>query len=358
MQALLVAVESRSAAAPVMRVHVRRWKDKPAPKPSPTPTPTPTPTPALDCLASLALDLGTPWRAAHCSNPGYTNHLIPGSPALNATETAKVRTLSSAMLNIDEYTEPIFYASPTAALRTVKCVTWGCVGGSSAPLTGNERVAPGTDAQVVVIDRERRRSYELWAVAKDADGTVKINADGSVTAGSMSVVDLDGRGNKTADGKNLNITGAGVSRIFGIIRANEVRAAAVNPATAIPHALQVSLPTQMNCSGSFREPATKTDGRATGSSCVQEGARVQMDPGFNCGSVSTKMGRAACFAMQKYGAYVMDNNGSASMAVYAQHQRSWASGKSDYAAVGIGWDYQNLGLPMNRLRVLGSWTGR
>ena len=88
-------------------------------------------------------------------------------------------------------------------------VSGAASGGSSAPLTGNERVAPGSDSQVVVIDRERRRSYELWDVAKDADGTVKINGDGSVTAGSMSVVDLDGRGNKTAEGKNLNITGRG-----------------------------------------------------------------------------------------------------------------------------------------------------
>ena len=154
------------------------------------------------------------------------------------------------------------------------CVKYGCVGGSSAPITGKEVVASGYDSQLVIVDRERRRSYEMYQVRKDADGTVKINTDGSVTVGSMSVVDLDGRGNKTADGRNLNITGAGVSRIFGVIRANEVRAAAKDPATAIRHALQVSLPTATNCSGAFRTPATKTDGRATSSSCVAEGARI------------------------------------------------------------------------------------
>ena len=187
---------------------------------------------------------------------------------------------------------------------------------------------------------------------------MKLNSDGSVTAGSMSIVDLDGRGNKTADGKNLNITGAGVSRMFGLIRANEIKAAATSPATAIPHALHVSLPVTMNCSSGIREPATKTDGRVTLGPCVQEGARFQLDPSYNCGTLSTELGQAVCYAMQRYGAYNMDNNGSTYMMVYGQHRRSWGTGITDYADVGISADYQNLGLPSSKLSSLASWSGK
>lgn len=309
------------------------------------------------CLSSLTSENGVLWRAGSCSSPGYTTSSFAGSE-VNSTETQRLRrSLPDAMLNIDEYTEPVYYASSGTPMRTVKCVSYGCVGGSQAPLTGNELVGPGGDSQVIVVDTLLRRTYELWNVVKDAGGTVKVNSDGTVTAGSMSVVDMDGRGNKTADGQNLNITGAGVSRAFGLIMAHEVKAAASNPQTAIPHALSVSLPSAMNCSNSFREPATKTDGRASGGSCVAEGARIVLAKSVNCAAVSTKMGQAVCYAMQKYGAYNMDNNGSQYMAVYAQHRRSWSAGVSDYSAAGIKHDHQMLGLPTNSLVSLANWHG-
>jgi hypothetical protein len=262
------------------------------------------------------------------------------------------------MLNTDHHTEPIYYSTTKIPLRAVQCVTYGCVGGTSAPVVGNEWVAPGTDGQLVIVDTERRLSYEFFQTSRDADGTVKVNSDGSITAGSMSVVDLDGRGNKTAGGQNLNITGSGVSRLFGVIRANEVRAAATDPRTAIPHGLQVALPTTYNCAGKLREPATKTDGRSNATDCVAEGARFQMDPTFDCSTVSPKLGQAICFALQKYGAYDIDNGCGTCMVFYGQHRRSWSTADADYSAAGITGDYNSLGLPMNRLRVLNSWSGQ
>jgi len=312
-----------------------------------------------ECLSTLTPQGGTPWRASTCSTPAYSNVTIPRYPVLHATETTKIRTLPGALLNIDSYAEPIYYSTAAAPRRTVRCISWGCVGGTSAPIRGDEVVAPGSDGQLVIVDPEKRRSYEMWQVARDRDGTVAVNSDGTVTVGSMSVVDLDGSGTKTAGGENLNITGAGVSRIFGVIRAHEVKAAATSPSTAIKHALQVTLPGAVNCSRVFREPATKTDGRsASTTDCIQEGARVQMARGFDCWAIKTKMGEAICFALKKYGAYVMDNNGSDIMAFFAQHRLTWRTSSADYAAVGITHDYQDLGLPMTRLRVLRHWTGR
>ena len=148
-----------------------------------------------------------------------------------------------------------------------------------------------------------------------------------------------------------------LSRLFGMVLAHEIRAAAAAPATAIPHALQVSMPSTWNCAEVFREPATKTDGLATTTDCVQGGARVQLHPTFDCASVSTKLAQAICASLQTYGGYVMDNNGSTAMGFFAQHRLSWPTGDADYAAAGMTSDYRDLGLPLSRLRVLAWWDG-
>ena len=317
-----------------------------------TPPPGPvTPPVTGNCAATLTLNGGRPWACT-----AFSNTLIPTSPRLHATETSLLRRLSGTMLNIDAYSEPVRYAQAGTAQRGVRCTSYACVGGTTAPITGSEWVAPGSDGQSIIVDLAQRKSYELYAVTRDADGTIKINADGSVSAGSMSVVALDGPGNKSPTGQNLNITGSGLSRMFGLISANEVRAAATRPLSAIPHALQVALPTNLNCASGFRSPATKTDGRGTGA-CVQEGARFQLDPAYNCAGLSKKLSQAICAALQTYGAFDIDNSGSSNIVFYAQHRKSWPTADADYAAVGIGGDYTGLGLPISMFRSLVSANG-
>lgn len=75
------------------------------------------------------------------------------------------------MPNIDQYSEPVYYSSKKVALRPVRCVTYGCIGGNSAPISGNEWVAPGSVGQLVIVDDERRLTYEFYQTSRDADGT-------------------------------------------------------------------------------------------------------------------------------------------------------------------------------------------
>ncbi len=307
--------------------------------------------------ATITASSGRPWRPATAPSPGYANTKIPASPEISRTETSVVRRLSDAFLNIEAYAEPVYFAPVGTPLRAVRCIRYGCVGGTSAPITGREVVASGSDGQLVIVDTERRRSYELYRVARDPDGSVRLGSDGTVTAGSMSVVDVDGRGNKTAGGEKLNITGAGLSRLFGVIRAPEVDAAATDPEGAIPHALQVSLPVTANCAGAFRVPATKSDGRVRAGPCVEQGARLQLDPTFDCTQMKVPLARAVCHALQTYGAFVIDNNGGTGMGLFGQHVASWAEGQRDYRSAGIEGDYRTLDLPMERLRVLSRWDG-
>ena len=172
------------------------------------------------CRSTLTTISGRPWAPVRCSGPSYVN-------------------------------SPVY--SRAGRLRPVLCSPGPCLGGSEAPITGDMVVAPGGDAQLVVVD--------------------------TVRAENMNVVDPDGDGTTTVDGAPLTITGAGVSRIFGLVRAPEVVAAVSSPQTAIPHALSVSLPTTMNCARRLRTPATKTDGVATTDRCVPEGSRTSWTRG-------------------------------------------------------------------------------
>lgn len=310
------------------------------------------------CTATLTATGGTPWRrGGACTSPGYTNVPVKASPVLDAAATKVIRALPGAMLNYEEYGEAIYFAASTTPLRRVTCTVYACAGGTQARVNGAWRPAHGSDGQLAVVDLAARKTYEFWRVERDADGTVKVNADGSVRASHMSVANLDGRGNTTPTGGKLGVTGAGVSRIFGVVTRADVAAALVDPAKGIRHALQLSLPSSKNCT-SYRAPATKSDGRAT-TNCVPQGARVQMDPSVNCATIkATAFTKAVCHALRTYGGYTMDNNGSDRIAIYGQTPASVPGAAIPYSDAGVSWDYQGLsGLPIAKLRVLRTWNG-
>jgi hypothetical protein len=322
----------------------------PAPLPGTAAATTVVPT----CAATLTSTTGNPWRPGTCSSPGYANLPIKASPVLDDAATRVVRALPSAMLNYEEYGEPIFFASSATPLRRVTCTVYACAGGVQARLDGAWKPAHGSDGQLAVVDLAARKTYEFWRIERDGDGTVRVRDDGSVRASHMSVTDLDGRGNATPTGGKLGVTGAGVSRILGVITKADVAAALVDPAKGIRHALQLSLPGAKNCT-SFRAPATKSDGRAV-TGCVPEGSRVQLDPSVDCSTIqATLFTKAVCHALRTYGGYTIDNNGSDRIAIYGQTP---SSAPIAYRSAGVSWDYQGLtGLPITRLRVLRSWDG-
>lgn len=334
------------------------WETSPSSRPDAAVSGAPVASPAAHetCAATITRAGGLPGRPARCADPSYFLPPIPSSPALDRTETSTIRTIRGAQLSIDRGADPVHYAPPGTPLRPVRCHTHACAGGTTAPVTGEEWVAPGDDGRTIVVDTHRRRSYEFYQVDRDTDGTVRLDSDGAVPVGAMSVVDLDGRGNRTPDGENLNVTGAGVSLLPGVIRAHEVEAAAVDPRNAIPHALRVALPASDTCADRFREPARKTSGRSREPGCVVLGARIQLDPRFNCSTLPRMISQAVCYTLQKYGAYTADAAGTWMM-FYGQHRRSWATADRDYAAVGIDADYSHLELPIDRLRVLATWDG-
>jgi hypothetical protein len=110
-------------------------------------------------------------------------------------------------------------------------------------------------------------------------------------------------------------------------------------------------------SGPYRFPATTTDGNYTGTDCIPEGSRIQLDPSINVDAIPgiTPGELAVARALQTYGAYVTDNSPDLlSFAFEAPKARD----VDPYPAAGFSGDYYNMPhIPWNSLQVLHNWHG-
>jgi hypothetical protein len=172
-----------------------------------------------------------------------------------------------------------------------------------------------------------------------------INADGTVSAGWGSVSDLDGNGRSHA------VNGSDLSLLFGTVRVFEMARAATDPANAIQHAL--ALTTKHAC-GTFRYPAADSNGSSTDTGCISVGVRIFLDSGADCSTVTPVGEKAVCYALQKYGAYVIGTGGSTfSFKFEVPTEGQTGGSRADpYPGVGIVGDYYNMvSIPWSRLKV-------
>ena len=274
-----------------------------------------------------------PWRLA-----------IPDDPALDERSDSIVARLSSgepqAVANLYEYGIPIWDADGSAEPQVVPCLLdWGTctIDGVPIPIPADaEATDVDADGVLVVVDYEAQLSYEFYEAERTADGW---------RTGWGARFELGGSG--VGDEVN-SVTGAGVSRLAGVVRINEVEDGEID------HPLVFS--TDVACPGDYRVPASKTDGRNDVSGCIVHGTRVQLDPEVDLDAIEglTAAERMVGRALQRYGAYAIDNGG-ARMAFSFERP----SGEDDpYASVGLDRDYRRLdGLPWDRLRVLRTWDG-
>jgi hypothetical protein len=187
---------------------------------------------------------------------------------------------------------------------------------------------------MVVIDPSVDRSFEFWRYR---------SVSGAHTASFGSALPLSGDGRHGA-------TGAGLSRLAGVVRVEDLRRG------RIPHALIFA--TDSACPRVFRYPATKTDGaNLVGASvCVPEGARVQLDPGIDVEALPglTRGERIVARALQEYGAYAMDNGGVRMGFIF---QTPFGT-DNPYPDIGFTSDHFRMeAIPWQHLRVLRQWDG-
>jgi len=238
---------------------------------------------------------------------------------------------------------PPVYRAHTAPKRSINCTSpWGTcdLERTRIRLPGHARPSRGYDANMVVIDRSAGRVYEFWQYRRE---------QGTTSWGAVLPLNGSGTGDNRGTMGRYGATGAGISRLAGVIRTGEVRRGRIS------HALVG--PTGFSCKGRYRYPAVKSDGWATRSDCIPEGARVQLDPRVNCAALPgiPRWELMVCRALKKYGWYNIDNGNVGNEGFGIQFENP-AGERDPYPALGLH-DYSPLRhVPLHRLRVLRAWN--
>lgn len=274
------------------------------------------------------------------------NQVIRSNPLVDPDSAAMVAYASrteQVNANLYEFGIPIFSATPSTPVYDVSCAkagTWG-----SCPFLGlamrippTAKPNPGSDGAMTVVDTATETIGEYWQA-------VHTGNSWSASWGAVN--------SSTGSGWGGASTGAGASRLAGVIRVREIAEG------LIPHALV--LQTDNVCRSAFRPPAIKTDGDSTRADCIPEGTRLQLDPSIHVDSIAgiTAGERAVARAMQVYGGYVIDRAGTAMSVSFEQAaDSSRTTPGAVYTRAGLSWDYYGMPhVPWSRLRALDSWNG-
>lgn len=329
--ALLGSAVSVTAAS--LRPDADRWRTVGAAWATET-----APSPSPEAWERFGPTWGRPFTDASAWNTP-----IPSSPVLNPKSRAIAAFLGRrpAIANLEQYGVPVFDADESTPRYSVACTRWlECdLEQGFVPIPEDATPAAGADGAMVVIDWSTRIAYEFYRAER--------RSDGGWTAGWGGVISVDGDGYK-GDGPHLP-TGAGVSRLAGVVRAFEVAQGEID------HALVFS--TDNACAHGYRYPAAKTDGLSTRGDCIPEGSRVQLDPGIDVDGLPTASPaeKMIAKALQTYGAYAVDNGGARIAFIFEPPYTQ----PDAYAAAGLTHDYASLpNIPWQRLRVLDQWDGR
>ncbi|MBI2565605.1 MAG: hypothetical protein HYV63_01055 [Candidatus Schekmanbacteria bacterium] len=171
-----------------------------------------------------------------------------------------------------------------------------------------------TDAHLCIIDVNRQVEYDFWHLVKDASGQWVASAGTSIsTTGSGVIADVP------PDEFLDYARGTAVPLAAGVILRQELAAG------DIAHALLVTIPSSRNREGFYVWPGLRTDGYASDSRALPEGARLRLrwteaeiEVRFQAGEISAA-GRTIALALRRFGAYVVDNGGETHFGLQAQN---------------------------------------
>ncbi len=268
------------------------------------------------------------------------NKPVVARPRVDANSGAMIARASRTGLgyaNLVEFGIPIYVASPSTPRLRVTCTitTWGpCpLAAAPRPIPTNAVPNSGSDGVMTIIDPAAGTVDEYWQARPVSGGW-------TTSWGAISSLSGSGWGSTS--------TGAGASRLAGVVRVSEIAAG------QIPHAL--ALQSDTACAKTFRAPATKTDGLSTRADCIPEGSRLQLDPSINVAAIPniTPGERAVARALQVYGGYLIDRaDTSLSVSFELAPDASPTSTGSVYKRAGFAWDYFGMPhVPWKKLRVL------
>ncbi|WP_413717412.1 hypothetical protein [Silicimonas sp. MF1-12-2] len=204
-------------------------------------------------------------------------------------------------LRFDEYTYPVYSAAEATGTYSVRTRWNSDLDGKRVPWNPSWEPAPGTDAQIIVIDERTGREWNYFQVSFDRE---------TVEATNASLVPGDYRVRTSGHPPSR---GAGIPYLAMLVRPEHIDQG------RIPHAL--SMPIRSPSGVTFVAPATKLE-RATGRVGVPIGMRFALnitDQDIenwlnSLGPMPAKSRRAAriiAVALRDYGWFITDTSGAA-----------------------------------------------
>ena len=248
------------------------------------------------------------------TNDSYWNIPIAPNPQYDSRSGQMINTLAfnadgRILSDPSQYTFPVYFVDGTTPRWDVPCLVYKCriitPGGSyTVPVLRDVPIPPavqpshGSDAQIIVIDRDTLTEYDFWRVKRTANGW-------TVSNGTVYNISWNGTPPK------YNSRGAGVPYYAGLIRPWEIEQGRID------HALAFGYP--QTAADRCVYPATKTDGDSAHSYAIPEGARLQLDPSLTEADFNqmglNRTGKIIARALQEYGMVLIDTSGQAKIYV-------------------------------------------
>src|SRR5262249_49597527 len=125
-------------------------------------------------------------------------------------------------LSFDSYTYPVYYAHPSTRLYPVDTKRRTNINGQRVPWDPAWQGAPGSDAQVIILDPESGREWDLWQVS--FDGHTIHATNGSLVGGDY----------RTKEDGNVPSRGIGIQYLAMLVRPQEIAQGRIEHALSMP----------------------------------------------------------------------------------------------------------------------------
>ena len=272
----------------------------------------------------------------------FWNQPIPPTAAIDPDSAAMVSASLAAyagsanFATSNQWSKPLAYANPLSTTYPVGCTTYDCQTPVSFAIPRYAAPATGSDHHLVVLDPATSNELDMWQASYNA------GAD-SWSAGSRYVTASNGWGAQCSSGQHcLGAVAAGFAAFGGVVRPEEIAQGHID------HALFFADPNTR--AGDIACPATHTDGWASDPAAIPEGARIQLDPGFDVDDQAwPTWEKVIAHALQTYGAYLGDSGGSLAFSAEPNLDRGYDA----WSLAGVtGPDPSLADLPWSSFRVL------
>jgi hypothetical protein len=230
-------------------------------------------------------------------------------------------------LSFSGYTYPVYLANNNKQRAyPVRAPSWCKLNGTQIPWSPNWQPATGSDSQVIILDPDTGREWDLWQAS--FDGSSIHISNGNLVPGSYLTKE---------DGFKPS-RGCGIPYLAMLVRPEEIAQGKIEHALSMP---------SRNTAKTFVAPATKSDGRVTqngmpmGTRFALNITDAEIDAWVNSlpsqlSDQTRQAARIIAVALRDYGWFISDTAGGA----HFQFEDN-ATAKAKWEALGLGEQYIN-----------------